>query len=315
LNGDKLSVANCSIRALEFGERARALELARSSVTPATTLRTAIRQLAIEGAPTAIVDAIALHLAGGSITDAPSFAETIVRVARGTGWSPDQLDRCPAVDVDRLAIAMSTARAADASEWKRFELLRDAPSTAEALVDELCERLLSRTANVKGDLPEQPSAALQTPRHITGSTTTVERSTSSVTSDGSAASPWMLAPSRPDAVSSVPLAPLLAARRASSRLALSGYAVPSADARAAGAPSTVASTTRASDGTSVPIERGEPFTDINEPATSVPTPMSWKARAIPSFGAMPPTPSATPSDVEDLARSLEDECDLRGIAR
>ena len=59
-----------------------------------------------------MLEVLALWLAGAA-WDAPPFAETTLRVARASGWPPEQLFSAPATEVDRLAAYLDEHRRDD----------------------------------------------------------------------------------------------------------------------------------------------------------------------------------------------------------
>src|SRR6185312_6373762 len=91
---------------------------------PREAVVSAIRALAAEpmsapfGTPSAIVDVLALVLAGAR-TDkgGPGLTDAALRVVRATGWSPEQLDSARASDIDALAAALTPDPAGPDDGW------------------------------------------------------------------------------------------------------------------------------------------------------------------------------------------------------
>lgn len=93
-----------------------------------------------DGAVAAVAQVLALVLAGAAehANGALGFAETVLLVARATGWTPDQLDSMPAVEVDALARSLVPA---ENDGWTRLHL---ASASVGQVRSDLAADLLTR---------------------------------------------------------------------------------------------------------------------------------------------------------------------------
>jgi hypothetical protein len=148
-NHGELQVAGPSgpiLRPLTFGERTRLVT--RAAVLPAAldSLCAGVLQAAImqQGQAEHIVQEILALTLAGAEQEAPSFAETALRVARAAGWELSQLFAAEAAEVDRLAIYLG-GHLQDFG-WTRVIFGRS-EDTLESIRQELGERLLQRAAS------------------------------------------------------------------------------------------------------------------------------------------------------------------------
>src|SRR5262245_13949456 len=98
------------VRPLSFGERGRVGAAALTAADPEEALCAGLRRTALEhgsGVDQGLLDVVLLALAGGDEEGAPPFAETALLVLRSTGGELASLLSAPALEVDRLAVALS----------------------------------------------------------------------------------------------------------------------------------------------------------------------------------------------------------------
>lgn len=143
------------LRSLTLGERNRLVWQATAAATPHQSLLAGLRSLAnvTPGQGTAprepddCLDVIALALAGGIWEQAPPLDQTVMWVARETGWSPQQLAEAIATEVDQLALSLVEAVSADPRSeagWKRLVLLSPEESDLAYIREQLTNNLLRR---------------------------------------------------------------------------------------------------------------------------------------------------------------------------
>ncbi|MFL7792785.1 MAG: hypothetical protein AB8I69_11645, partial [Anaerolineae bacterium] len=133
------------LRPLTFGERTRAVSRAALSPLPRENVCAGILDMATVqpgAANRAIQEILALILAGGDQEQAPSFAETVLLVARGTGWGPAQLADTPAAEIDRIAIHLGGRQRE--SSWNRLLLASSPADELASIRDDLADDLLKR---------------------------------------------------------------------------------------------------------------------------------------------------------------------------
>lgn len=248
------------VRAITFAERSHAVREAIVADDPSAALLARVRELALFGPASALVDSVLLALAGAA-EDAPAFETCAVAAARLRGWRWLTLQGTLAIEVDRAAPV--AADAADAG-WTRFVFAQ--PSAAEAtaavhqnlgldepyepgapelgldadeplcvLRDALCQRLLARAC-------ADAEPPLVDPFHHTGTASRARAqlarghagaaSTAGDRADGEAG--WLVRPREPSAAA--------AARSALPRAAAGAAVVvmPRSAARAASAPGAAA---------------------------------------------------------------------------
>jgi hypothetical protein len=142
-------VGDVQVRPLTFGERTRAALACATSSDPAAALVATIHAIATTppsdprrpagSAEVAVAQVVALVLAGADEDgEALDFAETVLLVARATGWSPSQLDAMSAVEVDALARSLMPP---EQDGWTRLRL---APESVEQVRAGLSAGLLAR---------------------------------------------------------------------------------------------------------------------------------------------------------------------------
>jgi hypothetical protein len=133
---------------LTFGERSRVVLRAATSPAPRERVCLGILRAATvaPGRPDAVagtvLEVLALSLAGAGLEEAPSFARTALVVARGTGWTCDQLATAEAAAVDRLALHLTEPD--DGAGWQRLVLASDGGADPVDLRADLADDLLRR---------------------------------------------------------------------------------------------------------------------------------------------------------------------------
>jgi hypothetical protein len=119
------------LRPLTFGERSRSVGRSAISV-PALCqgiLQTA--QVRAGGDPPQILEVLALALAGADQEPVPPFAESVLRVARATGWSFAQIYDAEAAEIDRLAVYLGgPAEFPPDAGWNRI-VFRSSPTPGD----------------------------------------------------------------------------------------------------------------------------------------------------------------------------------------
>jgi hypothetical protein len=154
------------LRPVTFGERSAAAAAALPAPEPRDRLCAALTAMATVSKGPLDDDLralVVLALAGADDERAPSFADTALRVLAATGGDLGSLLDAPALEVDRLAIAVqeqevAAAAAAETGGWTRVEFGGPAPSLAE-LRRRLADHLLARAAApASGRAPEEPAS-------------------------------------------------------------------------------------------------------------------------------------------------------------
>ena len=144
------------VRPVTFAERSRAVATARAASQPEATLYSALRRVAVVG-DTALdgdlLDVVVLALAGADVDGAPPFAETAVVVLRSTGGELRSLLTAPAIEVDRLAVALAPG---DDDGWTRVAFGGAAPTVA-SVRERLAAALLGRAAVAVGEPGREPA--------------------------------------------------------------------------------------------------------------------------------------------------------------
>jgi hypothetical protein len=137
------------VRPVSFGERGRAGAAALTATDPEEALCAALRRAALapgSGVDPELIDVVLLALAGGDEEGAPPFAEAALLVLRSTGGELASLLSAPAIEVDRLATALS---AGGDDGWTRVAFAPVADELA-AVRSHLAGALLARAAPVEG---------------------------------------------------------------------------------------------------------------------------------------------------------------------
>jgi hypothetical protein len=129
------------LRPLSFGERDRLVRYAAAAPQPlaelATLVTAASRESETEVLEAAIVDCLALHLAGAK-SGGFGFAAEASLLARALGWSPRQIAEAEASEIDALAVQWRGAEAADEAAggrddgWTRVVLTTTPDAAAPA---------------------------------------------------------------------------------------------------------------------------------------------------------------------------------------
>jgi hypothetical protein len=333
-----------------FGERTRAATRATSSSSPRDALCAALLHAAtvVDGPGDRLVmETAALWLAGAAELS-PSFGDTALAVARGSGWDPSQIAEAEAADVDRLAATLGVAPAH--RPWLRVIFGASAAEPLQALRDEMADTLLARA------VIENPAAAPAADAvDLWGAPATpgepasphARRSTASVDAPALAGTPepapgghtWLASPSV--SPQTVPLSPTAVTpigtprprRSASAATALRRRAL--AERRATGpadadrptapavptAPPSVAAPASSAVRGATPATPGR-VPSWSAPVTRFPATVTAAAALAGAGGertlsdAESPTPLVDGADLADgLATLLDGEADLRGLAR
>jgi|GEM_PF-3899285 len=137
------------IRPLTFGERLRMVRHAATTGSPADTLAQAVLAAAtVEAALTepdattrTVQEILALTLAGAD-QEGPPFVDTMLALARGAHWTPDQIDRGEAAALDLIAQRLTPDPADDG--WMRIAFEAPAELSTTALRRQLALNLLKR---------------------------------------------------------------------------------------------------------------------------------------------------------------------------
>lgn len=145
------------LRPLTFSKRSRVLMRLGSQATRDDTAAAVLQAATVQPgiADRAVQEILALYMAGAD-QDAPSFVETTLLLARGAGWGAAQLADAEAAEVDRLAIYL--AEFEREPEWNSLLLMGvptdegDVTNTLAAIRDELVDNLVKRS------VPPRPGA-------------------------------------------------------------------------------------------------------------------------------------------------------------
>lgn len=96
-----------------------------------------------------LYEAVALHIAGGGLK-APPIYQAISKVARHTGWHPNEIFSADAAQIDHMASALAPA---SSSEWTRVLMLDAGQDELDAYANDLAASLIGRMDDRKsGDL-------------------------------------------------------------------------------------------------------------------------------------------------------------------
>ncbi len=155
------------LRPISFGERFRLVERALAAVDPVESLCAAIVRCAtvlpagsaLSPTDESLCQTLALALAGAE-TDGPLFADAMLIVGAGSGWSYLEIERAEAARIDRLARRLQPQQPDADDGWNRMlfqaDPVLDLASIRRSLAGRLLERLGDESAigqEMDGNLP------------------------------------------------------------------------------------------------------------------------------------------------------------------